>query len=146
MTLPSVPADPSAIGAWTAALDDIEASLRAADALIHVVAPASRASPDLAVARVEPPVGEPRPRPADPLELVAAWAPPAGLPAVPEALVPRALAVLDAVHAVEASVAAAHATVGAELAQMAETGRSQVLRRAGYGDEVPSPRLVDHDA
>lgn len=108
--------DATSVAAWSAALDEIEASLRAADALIR----AADASDPSAVA----------------------WSVPDGLGPVPADLVPRSHAVLASVLAVAERTAAARDAIAAELAEAARAPR----RRPGASDDPPAPRLVDHPA
>ena len=74
-------------------------------------------------------------------EAIGGFEPPEGAGALPEVLLERAQALLEAVNATAERVADAQRTIGDELARHASAPR-----RPTVGDEPPPPSLVDHDA
>lgn len=74
-------------------------------------------------------------------EAIGGFDPPEGAGALPEALLERAQALLEAVNATAARVAEAQRAIGDELARHAATPR-----RPGHDPEPPPPTMVDHDA
>jgi hypothetical protein len=74
-------------------------------------------------------------------EAIGGFEPPEGSGAMPEALLERAEALLDAVNATAERVAEAQRAIGDEIARHAS-----VSRRPGTTPEPPAPTFVDHDA
>jgi hypothetical protein len=107
---------PADLRVWNAVLDRIEQSIRAVD-------------PD---GRLELEAE---------FEAIGGFEPPRGVGAMPEALLERAQALLEAVNATANRVAAAQRAIGDELARHHSTSR-----RPGTDPEPPPPALVDHDA
>lgn len=106
---------PPDIRVWTAVLDRIEQSIRTVD-------------PDgLLDLQAE-------------FDAIGGFEPPQGVGAMPEALLERAEALLEAVNAAAARVAEAQQAIGSELA------RHQGTRRPAAAGEPPAPQMIDHDA
>jgi hypothetical protein len=103
------------VSAWTAVLDELEASARS------------------------------------PEELVA-WNPPEDLGPLPDALSPRAAAVLAALDAARAELGTVASSLLEELDALGGPAAPRMgpafarRRRSTASDAPPSPRLVDHDA
>ncbi len=74
-------------------------------------------------------------------QAIGGFTPPEGAGAMPEALLERAQALLEAVNATAERVAEAQRAIGDELARHATT-----TRRPGHDPEPPPPSLIDHDA
>ena len=107
---------PPDLRVWNAVLDRIEQSIRAVD-------------PDgMLDLEAE-------------FEAIGGFEPPEGVGAMPEALLERAQALLEAVNATATRVAAAQRAIGDELAR-----HTSAPRRPGTDPEPPPPSLVDHDA
>ena len=106
---------PPEIRVWAAVLDRIEQSLRSAD-------PDGLLDLDAEFAAI------------------GGFEPPEGVGALPEVLLERAEALLEAVNAAAERVAAAQRAIGSELQ------RHQGARRPVTPAEPPAPRMVDHDA
>lgn len=106
---------PPDIRVWTAVLDRIEQSIRVVD-------------PDgLLDLQAE-------------FEAIGGFEPPEGIGTMPDVLLERAEALLEAVNAAAARVAEAQRAIGSELA------KHQSTRRPATPGEPPAPRMIDHDA